>query len=174
LGKIIIITLLLIFLLPITAFANTFYTINSDNTASLNLTLEPCKPTNLNSEQLNMLLAGTGLEGLGAAYVRGEQSTGINALFILSINCLESGYGSSPLSERQNNIGGVKRSDDSGKYRSYESKSECVADIFRFISKKYDLTSIKSVGKVYCQPMGNWAIDIESIMKKFIKEIEEK
>ena len=64
--------------------------------------------TGYTAEELEALLEDSGLEGLGAYYAEKEQTHGINALFLISVAQLESGFGNSSLARNCNNLGGIK------------------------------------------------------------------
>lgn len=65
---------------------------------------------------------------------------GIPASIMLGISMLESGYGTSKLSTKNNNYFGVKKGN---KYRSYESDIESFKDFCIIISKKKFYESLK-------------------------------
>ena len=49
----------------------------------------------LTAEEINKLLEGTEMEGLGEAFVQAEQQYGINALYFTAHAIWESGWGTS-------------------------------------------------------------------------------
>lgn len=63
-------------------------------------------PSNISSEEVNKMLDGTNLSGLGEAFVKAEKEKGVNALYMLGLACLESGYGNSYFAIERNNLYG--------------------------------------------------------------------
>lgn len=96
-------------------------------------------PSNLTAIQINEVLAGTQLEGLGEAYVEAEKKFKVNSLYLIAHSALESGWGQSRLSINKNNLFGIQAYDDNP-YESasyFESKEECILFIAEYISNEY-------------------------------------
>ncbi len=63
-------------------------------------------PSNLTAEELDIMLEGTALHGLGQAFVEAEQKYNVNSLYMLGLACLESGYGTSKYATDRYNLYG--------------------------------------------------------------------
>ena len=64
------------------------------------------KPSGLTAKELDKFLQGSGLHGLGAAFIKAELQYGINAAFFVSLAIEESAWGHSNFSRERNNIFG--------------------------------------------------------------------
>jgi hypothetical protein len=136
------------------------------------LSADPAEPCNLTADQYDALLTGTELEGIGHTLTAGEKMYKVNGLFVAAIAAHESGWGSSRLAPKCNNLGGIKGG--SG-YRDFATREICVLYMFSlldrlYISRGHD--TIGEIGRVYCET-GGWAGSIEKIMNKFILEAGE-
>ena len=128
--------------------------------------------------QLESILKGTGLAGLGNAFAEKEKAYGLNALFLISITRLESGNGSSSLAKNQNNLGGLKNG-NSG-YLSFDSKEDCVKYMAELLSENYlsengrfySGKTVADVSKKYCEQADYWAQSVEGMMKAAYEQIE--
>jgi beta-N-acetylglucosaminidase len=129
----------------------------------------PVQPCRLTGEQINDILEGTGLSGLGETYAAGEEETGINALFVISITALESGWGDSYNARERNNLGGIKGADG---YRAFDSREDSIRDMYDFLDRLYikqGRTTIAEIGAKYCESAG-WAGQVERIMRDLIDQ----
>lgn len=135
--------------------------------------------TGFSAEELEALVEGTGLEGLGAFYAEKEQTHGINALFLIAVAKLESGFGKSSLARNSNNLGGLKNG--KGGYMKFDSKEDCIeyqATLLRdrYLSeggKYYAGKTTKAVSKRYCEGSSSWYGQVESLMEKGYNKIIE-
>lgn len=96
-------------------------------------------PSYVTGYELDMVLAGTGLAGLGNAYAAAEQMYGINALFLAAITALESGWGGSVIAGDKNNIAGYGAY-DSSPYESawsFRTREDCIMQVARSLAKEY-------------------------------------
>jgi len=94
--------------------------------------------TNLSGYQIDKVLVGTGLEGLGSAYAEAEDETGISALFLVSLSILESNWGNSYFAQARNNIFGFQAfTNNPSAARHFNSKEECIEIVSRFIKNNY-------------------------------------
>lgn len=133
-------------------------------------------PSNATAEELDIAVAGTGLEGLGYVYIQVEKDYGINAIHLLSLTIWESGWGESPLATNKNNVSGFMAYDlnpyDSAK--EYTCKSESIIDTAKFLSTKYTSQGVKSlveIGKTYASDK-NWSNGINSVSETVINRVE--
>lgn len=77
---------------------------------SLTIDMDLRTKSNLTADDYNAMLAGTNLEGIGAALEQAEQQYNINGLYLLGLCCLESGYGTSGYAVNRNNLVRLERS----------------------------------------------------------------
>lgn len=63
-------------------------------------------PSNLTGEELDIMLEGTALHGLGQTFAEAEQKYNVNSLYMLGLACLESGYGTSKYATDRYNLYG--------------------------------------------------------------------
>ena len=82
----------------------------SENQIQKNLTLSVNSDlrvaSNVTSEEIDKMLEGTKLHGLGSAFVEAEQKYVVNALYMMGLACLESGFGNSAFAQKRNNLYG--------------------------------------------------------------------
>ena len=82
----------------------------SENKTTKNLTLSVNSDlrvaSNVTPEEIDLMLEGTKLNGLGSAFVEAEQKYGVNALYMMGLACLESGFGNSAFAQKRNNLYG--------------------------------------------------------------------
>ena len=63
-------------------------------------------PSNATAEDIEKMLAGTKLAGLGQAFVDAEKTYGVNALYMMGLAAEESAYGTSNYAVKRNNLYG--------------------------------------------------------------------
>lgn len=102
-------------------------------------TFQVQSPSTVTAYELNYVLSGTGLEGLGEAFVRAELETGVNALFLTALSIQESGWGRSNIANDKNNIFGYGSYDNSAYESSYsfDSKEDCIIYVAQQIANNY-------------------------------------
>ena len=102
----------------------------------LNMSLR--QKTKLTPEQIDNALKGTGLEGLGQAYIDAENQYNVNALFLIGLSCLESNYGNSNFAINRNNITGFRAyTEDPSKAIYYDTKADCINQTASYLNKHY-------------------------------------
>jgi len=106
----------------------------SDVTA-LDLTI----PSGLTTDQANVIIKDTGLEGLGEAFVNAESKYHINAYYLIAHAAWESGWGTSKLAKNKNNLFGFVAYDKTAysSADSFKTKEECINVVAKFISENY-------------------------------------
>lgn len=142
--------------------------------------------TNLKSKSgvdavtLNKVLKGTGLSGLGDAYVQAEKTYGVNAIFLTALTAQESGWGNSNRARTQNNLSGYAVYSDSSAGRTFSTKSSSIMATAKLLANDYLSTNgkhyrggdIYEVNSVYCPNDGfAWANKITSIANDLVQEI---
>jgi beta-N-acetylglucosaminidase len=134
-----------------------------------NVTMDLTTPTNLTSDEIESLLAGTALAGIGDAIVEVEERYGINALFTISLAMLESGHGESYLARNRNNLFGICAYDSNvDAASSFASKSDCVRYWGKLIHDEYfayGRTNLESINAIYASS-GSWAYKVRNLMSK--------
>lgn len=120
-------------------------TIIAATSASLELDTSLYSPSGLSAESIDMKLVGTGLAGLGSAFVAAENEYGVNAAFLVSMACLESHWGQSGIFAAKNNAFGFMAYDDSTTSAAY---FDSVADGVMFVSHY--------IAQEYLDPRGIW------------------
>lgn len=109
--------------------------VNSINVKTLNLRT----PSNLTPNQANEVLQGTGLDGLGEAFVNAEKNYGVNAYYLMSHAAVESSWGKSKISKLKNNLFGFTAYDASPgtSATTFKSKAHSIDFVAKYISIHY-------------------------------------
>ena len=81
-------------------------------------------PSNVTAEEINLMLEGTNLYGLGEAFVQAEQKYGVNALYMMGLACEESGFGTSAFALKRNNLYGWNAVDSNPDKATYFNSKE--------------------------------------------------
>lgn len=134
--------------------------------------------SNLTQEQIHTMLEGTRLQCLSAYYYEYEKIYKVNALFIMSLTSLESGYGTSKLARTHNNLAGYRGSKG---WTYFDSWHDCLNEVYRLISQEYlspngkfySGLDIKSINSKYCGNTYQWSTDINSIAHKYLKRLKQ-
>jgi beta-N-acetylglucosaminidase len=132
--------------------------------------------SSISGDQINKILEGTDMEGLGSSFVNAQNEYGVNALFLVGLAIHESGYGTSRIAKEKNNLFGFGAYDSSpySSAQSFETVSEGINQVAKYLSNEY-LTeggkyfsgnSIESIGKKYATDP-NWSNSIKNIMSTF-------
>ena len=115
------------------------YTVNSDALSK----------SGLSAAQLNSIVAGTGLAGLGQAFLDAENEYGLNALFILAHGAVESAWGTSFLATSRNALFGLNAYDTNPEAATgYATKADSVSGYASFLNSYY----LHSGDKYYAGP----------------------
>lgn len=154
-----------------------FQVINGDIT-----TYDLNTPSYLTAKQIDNILIGTKLEGLGWAYKKAEDTYGVNALYLLAHSALESGWGTSAISNTKNNIFGFTAYDASPgqSATSFATKADCILVVAKYIGehylqengKHYNGSTLKGMNIKYASDQ-EWAYKIASIMNSAQKKVGE-
>lgn len=133
--------------------------------------------SNLTQEQIHTMLEGTRLQCLSAYYYEYEKIYKVNALFIISLTSLESGYGTSKLARTHNNLAGYRGSKG---WTYFNSWHNCLNEVYRLIGQEYlspdgrfyNGLDIKSINSKYCGNTYQWSLDINTIAHKYLKKLK--
>jgi beta-N-acetylglucosaminidase len=94
--------------------------------------------TSLTGEQLDVLLKGTGLEGLGSAYAKAEEQYSVSAIVLIGISSVESAWGNSNFALTRNNLFGYQAYDsNTGAARRFKTKEACILEVAKALSENY-------------------------------------
>ena len=132
----------------------------SENQIQKNLTLSVNSDlrvaSNVTSEEIDKMLEGTKLHGLGSAFVEAEQKYGVNALYMMGLACLESGFGNSAFAQKRNNLYGWNAVDSNpNNASSFTSKKEATLYVASKLQSNY-LTE----GGAYYEGYSARAVDV--------------
>lgn len=132
--------------------------ITNSNEKNYNLTVNSDLriPSNVTAEEIDKMLSGTKLHGLGSAFVEAEQKYGVNALYMMGLACLESGYGSSNYAVKRNNLYGwnaVDSNPDNAKW--FKSKEESTLYVASKLKANY-----LTVGGAYHEGFSARSVDV--------------
>lgn len=95
-------------------------------------------PSNATAEDIEKMLAGTNLAGLGQAFVDAEKTHGVNALYMMGLAAEESGYGTSNYAVKRNNLygwGAVDSNPDLAKH--FETKYSATMFVASKLKQNY-------------------------------------
>ena len=135
------------------------------------------KPSHLTPEQYYLLLEETGLGDVAWAFHLAEETYGVNGLFLVGLAALESGWGNSERSHRENNLTGYNIISDSSSY-SFETRADSLFATAKLIATdylteggRYHLgTSVYSINLNYSSDEG-WGEKIISIANKLLQQL---
>ena len=122
----------------------------------LDVNMDLRTPSNVTADDIDKMLEGTRLHGLGFAFVKAEKEYGVNALYMMGLACLESGWGTSKYAVNRNNLFGwnaVDSNPDKAKY--FNSKEEATLYVAKKLQKNY-LTQ----GGAYFEGYSARAVDV--------------
>lgn len=140
------------------------------------------KPSGLTAVQADQLLKGTGLEGLGKAFVEAEKEYKVNAYYLMAHAAWESAWGKSRLSKEKNNLFGFMAYDGSA-YRSaktFKTKEESIHVVAQYVSdqylskggKYYNGSHLKGMNVRYATD-SNWGKGIGKVMSSLAKKTKQ-
>ncbi len=147
-----------------TPVAGAQFTINTDLT----------KPSGETAARINSFLQGTDMAGLGASFMRAEQTYHVSARYFVAHAILESDWGASAIAQDKHNLFGFN-ADDSNPYgdaSTFPSFDACIQYVANFIAANY----LSPRGPFYHGPTlhgmnvdyasdPNWAYKIASIAR---------
>lgn len=104
----------------------------------LNKELDLRTPSNVTVDEMEKMLEGTGLSGLGKAFVEAEQKYSVNAIYLMGLAAEESGYGTSSFAKLRNNLMGWCAYDsDPNKAMYFETKEACILHVASKLKANY-------------------------------------
>lgn len=117
----------------------------------------------LTAEQIENLVKNyPGLSGLGKAIYDVETNNGVNAFYTLAVASLESGYGTSTMARRKNNLFGMMGC-------IFKEKSDSVHYFGKLMNdyQKYCKMTPNGINPRYCTT-STWARDVTQIMNEWV------
>lgn len=152
-----------------------FYIVNHNDVTLINLTT----PSGLTPEIVNSILEGTGLQGLGQAFVDAEQKNGVNAYYLMAHAAWESSWGKSKIAQSKNNLFGFTAYDASPEKSAtaFSTKAECIDIVANYVKEHYLNTGgkynngphLKGMNIMYASDK-EWASGIGNLMIKFVSK----
>lgn len=125
----------------------------------------------LTGKQIDGLLIGTDLYGIGGPVKDIEDKYGVNAYFTIAVASLESSYGSSNMAKRQNNIFGMLG-------HSFNNYSESVYFFGRLMDKYKNERGLDmspyGINPTYCTDGSDWDGMVTSLMNTYVRKANEK
>lgn len=121
------------------------------------------------AEEIDLLVDGTGLTRLGPAFAAAERAYGVNALALLSIAILESGWGRSWLATTRHNLFGINHS----RWGSFQSKTASVIYTGNLLKTSYfsrGRTNLKDVGRIYAEDP-QWSAKVARIWAQMERKV---
>jgi beta-N-acetylglucosaminidase len=102
-------------------------------------TMDLRTPASCTVYEIDSFLQGTGMEGLGQYYIDAQRNYGVNAIFLMCKDIIESGWGESQIATDKNNLSGYNAIDENPYYyaTTFESKAECIDTVSKSISENY-------------------------------------
>lgn len=138
-------------------------------------------PSGLTADEIEEVLKNTKLAGLGEAFFDAEKNYKINAYYLIAHAAWESGWGTSRLAIKKNNLFGFSAYDSSayGSASSFKTKSECIDTVAKFISEHYlsedgdhyNGPNLKGMNKKYASDK-NWAQGIANTIECLTEKIQ--
>lgn len=128
--------------------------------------------SNVTESQMANLLSNTGLSDVSWVFTFAEDTFGVNALFLLGITALESGWGTSHRAVNHNNLTGYNIVSDSSVY-TFPSRADSVLATAKLLAKDYldengryyNGFSVQSVNEKYCAN-NDWSDKVIAISTK--------
>jgi|GEM_PF-4042813 len=127
------------------------------------------------AKELEGLLQG-GLSGLGAAFAQAEEQYGVNALLLVAICRLESGWADSYLAVNYHNLAGLG---GPGGWMRFDSHSDCIDYLAKALAERYlnpdsafyHGCTIAGICRTYCGGSGHWTNSVTRYMQSFSEEL---
>jgi len=138
------------------------------------LTMPLDTPSGYTAARFERAFSGTALAGIGEALVQAERGTGTNALILAGIIVHETGWGSSALARKKNNLAGLGAYDGQ-EYSAgicFDSRGESVMFLARLLATHYapggkyfgGSHDLQGIGIRYASDPA-WAAKVAGIMK---------
>lgn len=94
--------------------------------------------SNISEEELEKAFADTNMSGLAKYFIQAEEETGINAIYLSGLACLESGWNTSNFAKTRNNLFGWQSYDSNlNATKRFKNKENCILFVANQIKKTY-------------------------------------
>lgn len=128
------------------------------------------------AEQLESLLQG-GLSGYGADFKAAEDAYGVNALLLIAICRLESGWADSYLAVNYHNLAGLG---GAGNWLYFDSHSACIDYLGKILAERYlnpessfcKGFTISAICRTYCGGSSHWTNSVIRYMSSFSEALQ--
>ena len=138
-------------------------------------------PSGISISTFDKILTNTGMSGLGASIFESEHTYEINGIFIIAVAQLESGYGTSTLAVKKNNLFSMNAWGDTDyeifhRAFRYDTKHDSVMDFAKVIRNNYfakGRTDIRSISVVYCELPKPWESSVEILMNNILEKLKQ-
>lgn len=136
--------------------------------------------SNVTAKQLDKAFGKTKMKGLGKYFVKAERETGVNAIYLAGLGCLESAWGTSGYATKRNNLFGWQAYDKNPDLaKDFATKEEAIMTVARALSNNYlsedgccyNGYTMKSISIKYASDP-NHSTKIYSIMKILVNRME--
>ena len=132
-------------------------------------------PSNAEAEEINFVLEGTGMEGIGESIVACEKEYGVNSFILCAIIAQETSWGNSRRAREDNNLAGLGVYEASSVGFKFSSKHDSIKYLAKLIGQDYISPggkfyvggkSIKLVSATYTPPcQEEWSRNVTSISR---------
>ena len=140
---------------------------------NVNVKTNLTQPSNVTEEELNLILDNTPLKGTGKDFLDAEKKYGVNAMFMVSVAGVESGYGNAPAKHTKYNFSGRKKL--SGGFLEFKNFSDSIDSFGAYIQRRYTRSGKTTVQKVQqggYNPNAAWGTRIVNEWNKNALKIE--
>ena len=133
-------------------------------------------PSNVTGEELAVGLQGN-LKSYAGYFVEMEGEYGINAVFLASVAALESGWCSTDMALKNNNLFGLKRPNGNG-FQKFSSKEDSIRTVAQILKNSYlteggsnyNGVSVAAINTNYCA-QSTWAGKVDTIANSIVEKI---
>lgn len=137
-------------------------------------------PSNLTADEINHILSGTGMEGVGESVLENEETYNVNALVLCAIIAQETSWGTSRRAVEDNNLAGLGVYDIDSEGFRFMSKGDSIKYLAELIGFNYIQPggkfyvggkSVRLVSATYTPPCKDeWEANVVSISSKLYKK----
>ena len=120
----------------------------------------------LSVDEIEYLLEGTYMSGLGTELYKNETKYGVNTYLAIAVARMESGLGKSDAALYSNNLFGILTA--SGKIKYFNSKSECIEYFYALIANSYiakGYSTPYNIKSKYCDTEA-WVFNVVTFMNQ--------
>lgn len=140
-------------------------------------------PSNLTADEIDYILSGTGMSGIGESVLENEETYNVNALVLCAIIAQETSWGTSRRAVQDNNLAGLGVYDVNSVGFKFSSKGDSIKYLAELIGFNYIKPggkfyvggkSVRLVSETYTPPCKDeWEANVVSISRKLYEEAVE-